>query len=72
MPIQEIIALSALILTGVFVAHPGDFVDQVQKIEYSILKETARVDNWDQPSLFETDKSIQRLHKIQTKYTRLR
>jgi hypothetical protein len=72
MPIKEIIALSSLILAGVFIAHPDDFVYQVQKMEYSILKEAARVDNWDQPSLFETAKSIRRLHKIQTKYTRLR
>ncbi len=72
MPIKEIIALSSLILTGIFITHPGDFVYQVQKLEFSILKEASRVDNWDQPALFETEKSILQLHTMQTRHTHLK
>jgi hypothetical protein len=52
MPIKEIIALASMFVIGMAAAHPTDYMLRLRKIEYSILRDAARTDNWGSPSVF--------------------
>lgn len=64
MPTKELLALSFTILGGLFITHPHDFVHTVHKVEYSMLRELTRTDNWGNPSLFRRNKYTKHPHKI--------
>lgn len=52
MPIKELVALSAVIMAGIFITHPFTFPSAVRQVEFSILKEMGRTDTWGDPSLW--------------------
>jgi hypothetical protein len=54
MPSKEIIALAAAIMGGIFITHPFGFANAIRKVEFSILREVTRTDNWGNPSLYHT------------------
>jgi len=60
MPIKEFLALTVIILSGIFAAHPLDFRDEVRKVELSILREISRTDTWGNPSFSGAKKYISR------------
>ena len=46
MPIKEILGLTIIILGGIAATHPLNFSNEVRKVEFSILKEASRTNNW--------------------------
>jgi hypothetical protein len=59
MPIKELLALTLMILSGIYIAHPFDFQNEVRKVEISILKEASRTNDWGNPSFSGTKKYTQ-------------
>ena len=62
MPIRELLALTIIIMGGIFVAHPFDFHNAIRKVEVSILREVSRTDNWGDPSFSGARKYIHAQH----------
>ncbi len=58
MPIKELLAVTLMILSGIYVAHPFDFQNEVRKVEISILREISSTGNWGDPSFSGAGKSI--------------
>jgi hypothetical protein len=58
-PIKEFVALTVMILGGIYVAHPFDFQNEVRKVEASILKEISNTHNWGNPGFSGAKKYIQ-------------
>jgi hypothetical protein len=56
MPIREILALAAVIFGGIFVTHPLSFRTTIRQVQFSILREITRTDNWGDPSLYHTNR----------------
>lgn len=52
MPIKELIALTVVVMTGIFAANPLRFQENLQKVKFQILREATRTDTWGSPSIF--------------------
>jgi hypothetical protein len=53
MLIKEIIAFGfGVMLTLLFLSGPTNFQKRLSEVKVAILKETARTDNWRNPSIF--------------------
>jgi hypothetical protein len=64
MPIREILALSVAVMGGIFIAHPLSFKSALRQVEFSILREVTRTDNWGDPSLYRTNRYMRPPRKI--------
>ena len=58
MPIKEIMSLSLGVFAFLFVTNPLHFKDAVRKVQFQILREVVRTDNWGNPSIFATSHRI--------------
>ena len=56
MPVKECIAIAATVLAGIVVTHPFSFGNYIREVEFSILREATRTDNWGDPSLYHTNR----------------
>jgi hypothetical protein len=52
MPIKEIVSFAMGVMMVVALSSPLHFRENLRRIEFSILKETSRVDNWGNPSIW--------------------
>lgn len=52
MPIKGIMTFSTGIFIALFIANPLHFRESVRKVQFQILKEVARTDNWGDPDIF--------------------
>ncbi len=52
MPIKEIMTLSIAVFAMLFVTNPLHFKDAVRKVQFQILREVARTDNWGNPNIW--------------------
>jgi hypothetical protein len=52
MPIKEIMTFTTGILIALFIANPLHFREAVHKLEFKILREATRTDNWGTEHLY--------------------
>ena len=52
MPVKEIMAISAAIMSSIMLTHPTRPLEEVREVEVRILHEVGRTDNWGSPSIF--------------------
>lgn len=57
MPIKEIIAISAVIMASVMAANPTRPREAIRELQFKILREVGRTDNWGNPSIFRHKKT---------------
>jgi len=50
MPIKELLALTTIVLSGIYAAHPFDFANTIRRVEVSILRKVVRTNDWGNPS----------------------
>lgn len=53
MPIKELLALSAIILTAMYISNPLHPQQAVRNLEIRILRVARRTDDWGNPSIFQ-------------------
>ena len=53
MLIKEIMTFSMGVLIALFIANPLHFRESVRKMQFQILKEVTRTDNWGNPDIFQ-------------------
>ena len=51
MPIKAIMTFSTGILIALFISNPLHFREAVHKLQFKILREVTRTDNWGTPGL---------------------
>jgi hypothetical protein len=50
--VEKLFPIALATVMGLFVQHPKTWRVELAKLEYSILKEVRRTDNWGSPSIF--------------------
>lgn len=56
MPIKELLAIAAAVVGGIFISHPLDFTNALHRVQFSILKEATRTDDWGNPSIYHSNR----------------
>ena len=61
MPIKEIITMGIIAVASIAVTHgPGRLKSGLRKVEFQILKEVGRTDNWGNPDIFVHGQTLNR------------
>jgi hypothetical protein len=50
--IEKLLPIAFAVVMGPYIQHPKTWRVELAKLEYSILKEATRTDNWGCPSIF--------------------
>jgi hypothetical protein len=50
--IEKLFPIAMVVVIGLYIQHPKTWRVELLKLEYSILKEVRRTDNWGCPSIF--------------------
>ena len=51
MPVKDLLALAAAMLFGIMATHPTHPLLAVRRVQFAILHDFARTNNWGDPSL---------------------